>query len=78
MYLGRRLGENKIVAVVLLLPKPRTVLALVNDLAESSQRVETIPKYELTLVPKVFEKGENVADGDPVEVTVLALENQKR
>src|SRR5882757_9350627 len=73
----RRFAEDKIVAVVLALPEPFVVLALMNCGIEFGDWKNLIAPDEASLVAEAFEIGKYILDIAGREVPIFALENQQ-
>src|ERR1700736_1090230 len=72
-----RFAEDKVVAVVLALPEPFAVLALMNRRIERGDRQNLIAPDEASLVAEAFEIGKYILDIAGREVPIFALENQQ-
>src|SRR5712664_4080630 len=73
----QRFAKDKIVAVVLALPEPFAVLALMDRGIEFGDRQNLIAPDEASLVAEAFEIGKYILDIAGCEVPIFALENQQ-
>jgi hypothetical protein len=72
----RDFAENEIVAVILALPEPLAILALMYRGIEFGDRQKPIATNKTSLVTEARKVGEHVADVTGREMAILALEHQ--
>src|ERR1700733_6519808 len=73
-----RFAKDEIVAVVLALPEPFFVLALMNDGIEPGDRQNLIAANEASLVAEALKTGKYVLHIAGCEMPIFALENEQR
>jgi hypothetical protein len=70
-----RIGENEIVAVILVLPEPFAVLALMNCRIKFGNWENFVATNEPSLVTKARKVGKDFLDAARREMPIFALEN---